>query len=352
MGMQEHASQVFDWGREVVGRIREIDVEAGISRRLDSQYLALAHEAGRQASGGFFEVVSEAYTFQEPRPDAINHLLTYLEPNVTSTAEQDGVLALLDMLHGDQVPTITDIFTRFTTEHGLFERVQNGEKFIITSNHLELQDLGFTLGYLHKAARLQKVDRLEHVASVVIGRFLGYHQLLGMSVIDDILRKAASVIKSFPVSGGEALHEAQLSENELDLLMRAFRRHYNHQTNEVIEGLMTRPGGRILLQAGGGAAEYPDENGVVQMNPLGEGTRRTLIHACKAGAHVVPLFVDYGTDHSLIEFGEPVQVRTDDEAHEIGTTIAEMGNQQRKVAQGTHPHIDRFTQPIVYRPAA
>ena len=55
-------------------------------------------------------------------------------------------------MQGDQVPAITEQFAEFARQEKLFERVQQGAKYVFPSNHLALPDQGFTLGYFHKAA--------------------------------------------------------------------------------------------------------------------------------------------------------------------------------------------------------
>ena len=50
----------------------------------------------------------------------------------------------------------------------------------------------------------------------MIGRLLGYLEVMGLNVIDDILRKAANVLKTFPVSGGEAVNEGDITDEDLN----------------------------------------------------------------------------------------------------------------------------------------
>ena len=74
-----------------------------------------------------------------------------------------------------------------------------------------------------------------------------------------------------------------------------------------------------------------------------------LANACQTGAWVVPLFVDYGDEISLVEFAEPTRVADADAAHHIGEVIAAMGNRQRGMARVTHPDVERFRGQCVLR---
>ena len=55
----------------------------------------------------------------------------------------------------------------------------------------------------------------------MIGRLLGYLEVMGLNVIDDILRKAANVLKTFPVSGGEAVNEGDITDEDLNRRVKA-----------------------------------------------------------------------------------------------------------------------------------
>ena len=147
-----------------------IDVQAHI----DEQMYGLAQQVVATEAGALFDVIDRAVMEGEVTPDAIDHGSVFLAPNPYSGAEQEEVLGLLDLLHGEQVPALTAAFADFAQGHDLFKRVQAGETFIFPSNHLELQDQGFTLGYLHRAAQAEGVDRLEHHITLMIGRLLGY----------------------------------------------------------------------------------------------------------------------------------------------------------------------------------
>jgi len=63
---------------------------------------------------------------------------------------------------------------------------------------------------------------------------------------------------------------------------------------------------------------------------------------------VVPLFVDYGPDASLVDFGTPRNVAEPDDVHAVGVEIAGLGNRQRGQAALTHPEVERFAGTITY----
>ena len=349
--MEGHSvKSTLETAREALGRVIDADKRHGMSEELHDKFLSMANEAGRLSTANLFTPVSEEYIRQTPTPDAVNYHKTLLHPNVASTAEQDEVLDLLGMF-GEQVPELTQTFADYAQEYSLFERVTNGEKFILPSNHLMLADQGFNLGFLHLAGRKQGHDRLENYMTAMIGAFLGYHELGGKNVIDDILRKACSVIKTLPVSGGEALPEAQVAETELDKNLKDFRKHLTSQAREAMHDLMSQPGGRFLQLALGGSWEYANEFGVVQMGVASEGTSQSLVRACKVGAWIIPTFTDYElAGHSLVGFGKPTQIKKLEEVHEVGVTIAKIGNALRREASKQFPDNERFSQPIEYLP--
>lgn len=47
--------------------------------------------------------------------------------------------------------------------------------------------MGFNLGYLTRAAQRRGLDRLDTRTTLMIGRLLGYLEVMGMNVIDDVL---------------------------------------------------------------------------------------------------------------------------------------------------------------------
>jgi hypothetical protein len=310
----------------------------------------LAEQVVGTEAGALFETIDHDIIESDVTPDAIDHGSVLLPPNPYSGAEQEEILGLLDLLHGEQVPALTEAFSEFARGHDLFKRVRSGETFIFPSNHLELQDQGFTLGYVHRAAQEAGIDRLEHHITLMIGRLLGYLRLGDRNVIDDILRKVGGVLKTFPVSGSEVMDEGVVTEEDLDRRLKVFRRTANERSKREFERLMHSSQGSIVLLAGGGSRDARDEAGDVFMHPFGKTTRSMLANACAADAWVVPLFVDYGDEISLVEFAEPTRVTDHDAVHHMGEVIAAMGNRQRGVARITHPGVERFAASVFYEP--
>lgn len=319
-----------------------------VHRQIDEAMFALAEQVVQSEAGALFEMIDQSVLDLGRLPDAIDHDTVLLPPNPHSTAEQDDVLALLDLLQGPQVPLVTEHFAAFAEQHKLLERVLDGETFIFPSNHLELQDQGLTLGYLHRVARGQGLDRLEHHTTLMIGRLLGFLRLGDRNVIDDILRKAAAVLKTFPVSGSEVMDENVITEADLDRRLKVFRKVSNERTRREFERLVRSSQGGIILLAGGGSRDFRDERGDVFMNPFGRSTRGLIADACSQGAWVVPTFVDYDVDVSLVELAEPIQPTDQLAVHHVGEVIAAMGNMARGVARTQHPEIERFTKRIFY----
>lgn len=336
---QEHDHEGF------LDRVRGwVDVHG----QIDEAMFALAEQVVHSEAGALFDMIDRSVLDRAHLPDAIDHDTVLLPPNPHSTAEQDAVLALLDLLQGAQVPDVTARFAAFAEEQKVFERVLDGETFIFPSNHLELQDQGLTLGYLHRVARAQGIDRLEHHITLMIGRLLGFLRLGDRNVIDDILRKAAAVLKTFPVSGSEVMDENVITEADLDRRLKVFRKVSNERTRREFERLVRSSQGGIILLAGGGSRDFRDEHGDVSMNPFGRSTRSLIADACTQGAWVVPTFVDYDADVSLVEFGEPTRPTDGAGVHHVGEVIAAMGNMARGVARTEHPDVERFRTRIFY----
>lgn len=322
-----------------------------LTEHIDTKMLEMARQLGATSTGAFFESVPDDYLHRPTRPDAVDHHTSYLRANPISTADQEAVLGIVDVMQGHQVPAITERFAEFAREEKLFERVADGAKFIFPSNHLALPDQGFTLGYFHKAARsCTDLDRLENYISVMVGRLLGYYQVGGLNVIDGILRKAAGILKTFPVSGGETLDESRIGEDDLDPLLRVFRKVCNYQTKHEFDRLMSSSTGHVVLLAGGGSHDAVHADGTVQMHPFGRATREMIAREDET-IIVVPLFVDYGPDASLVDFGTPRHITDPDEAHGVGEEIAQLGNRERRRGVIEHPDVERFRGTITYTPA-
>jgi hypothetical protein len=341
-------TQLRDVTRDTADHLRNLDVSGRLTDHIDAKMLEMARQIGGTTTGEFFESVSEEYLRLDPRPDAVDHHNAYLHPNPTSTADQHAILGIVDVMQGRQVDAITERFADFARHEDLFERVAGGAKFIFPSNHLALPDQGFTLGYFHKAAHVTSdVDRLEHFISTMVGRLLGYYEVGGLNVIDGILRKAGGVLKTFPVSGGETLDESMMVEDDLDPLLRLFRKVCNHQTKREFERLMHASTGHIVLLAGGGSHDTVAADGLVTMHPFGSTTRE-MIARDDPSVVVVPLFVDYGPDASLVDFGTPRNVADPDDVHAVGQEIAALGTHLRRAARVTHPDVGRFAGDIAY----
>lgn len=342
-------SQLREATRDTADHLRNLDVAGRLTDHIDARMLELARQIGGTSTGEFFETVSEDYLRHSPRPDAVDHHSAYLHPSPISTAEQQAILGIVDVMQGEQVSVITERFAEFARHEKLFERVEAGAKYVFPSNHLALPDQGFTLGYFHKAAQATtSIDRLEHYITTLVGRLLGYYEVGGLNVIDGILRKAGGVLKTFPTSGGEVLDESQVGEDDLDAVLRVFRKVCNHQTKREFDRMLAASTGHIVLLAGGGAHDTVTASGDVDMQPFGRTTREMIAHDDPAVV-VVPLFVDYGPDASLVDFGTPRNVSDPDDAHAVGVEIAALGNRQRGAAVARHPDVSRFAGTITYR---
>jgi hypothetical protein len=340
--------QLRDLTRDTADQLRHLDVADRLTHHIDGRMLELARQIGGTSTGAFFETVTEEYLLGQPRPDAVNHHLAYLHPTPFSTAEQHRVLGIVDVMQGDQVEAITAAFADFATQEKLFERLEAGAKYVFPSNHFDLPDQGFTLGYVHKAAHATTgLDRLEHYVTTLVGRLLGYYEVGGLNVVDGILRKAGGILKTFPTSGGEVLDESQVVEDDLDPLLRGFRKVCNHQTKRELDRLLTSSTGHLVLLAGGGAHDTVTATGDVEMQPFGRSTREAMARA-DGSVVVVPLFVDYGPDASLVDFGTPRPLTDPDEGHAVGHEIAALGNRQRGAAMARHPQVERFRGTIRY----
>ena len=323
----------------------------GVHRQLDQ----VLHESAKRVGGVEFESIftpiSSAAIAARPRMDAINHDQVFLRSSPMSAAETESALGLLEILHGDFAAPNTEAFVEFTEREKLFERLADGQSFIFVGSHLEFQDVGFNLGYLTRAAQRKGFDRLDTRTTLMIGRLLGYLEVMGMNVIDDILRKAANVLKTFPVSGGEAVNEGDITDEDLNRRVKGFRKRQNARTRAEFMNLMTSDHGHIVIEAGSGSRDAKDANGFVVMEPFATGTREDLYLAARAGAAIFPVFGDYGDreEPSIVEFGPEIRrIDSPNHAHRIGEMIAGMGNRARGAASQRHPDVPRFKIPVRY----
>ena len=329
----------------------QIQEMLGVHRQLDEVLHDAAHRVGGVEFESIFNPISAEAIAAVPRPDAINHDQAFLRANPLSSRETEDALGLLEILHGDFVAPNIEAFVEFTRREKLFERLAEGQSFIFVGSHLEFQDVGFNLGYLTRAAQQQGMDRLDTRTTLMIGRLLGYLEVMGLNVIDDILRKAASVLKTFPVSGGEAVNEGDITDEDLNRRLKAFRKRQNARTREEFMNLMTSDHGHIVIEAGSGSRDAKDAQGYVVMEPFGAGTREDLHLAVQAGASIYPVFGDYGNrdEPSIVEFGPEIRdLPSAGHAHAIGEMIASIGNRARGAASQQHPDVPRFRTPIRY----
>lgn len=323
----------------------------GVHRQLDKLLYQSAKEVGGVEFASIFNPVPAEQLTARPRPDAINHDQAFLRSNPLSSDDTEAALGLLEILHGRHAPANVEVFARFAEREKFFERLADGRSFIFVGSHLEFQDVGFNLGYLTRAAHLHGFDRLDTRTTLMIGRLLGYLEVMGLNVIDDILRKAANVLKTFPVSGGEAVNEGDITDEDLNRRVRTFRKKQNARTREEFMNLMTSDHGHLVIEAGSGSRDAKDEHGYVVMEPFARGTREDLFLAVQAGASIYPVFGDYGNteEPSVVEIGQEItSLSSPNHAHSIGEIIASMGNRARGAAANEHPDVARFRTPIRY----
>ncbi len=323
----------------------------GVHRQLDRVLYESARNVGGVEFQNIFNPIPPGVIAAIPRKDAINHDQAFLRSTPMSSAETESALDLLEILHGDFAKSNIEAFGNFVDREKLFERLVGGQSFILVGSHLEFQDVGFNLGYLTRAAQQRGFDRLDTRTTLMIGRLLGYLEVMGLNVIDDVLRKAANVLKTFPVSGGEAVNEGDITDEDLNRRVKAFRRRQNARTRSEFMNLMTSDHGHIVIEAGSGSRDARDVNGFVVMEPFSTGTREDLCNAVRTGAAVYPIFCDYGDrdEPSIVEFGPEIrQLDSPHHAHSIGEMIAGMGNRSRGAASQRYPEVRRFKTPIRY----
>ena len=323
----------------------------GVHRQLDKLLYQSAREVGGVEFASIFNPIPTERLSAKPRPDAINHDQAFLRSNPLSSADTEAALGLLEILHGPFAGDNAEVFAAFAEREKFFERLADGQSFIFVGSHLEFQDVGFNLGYLTRAAHQHGFDRLDTRTTLMIGRLLGYLEVMGLNVIDDILRKASNVLKTFPVSGGEAVNEGDITDEDLNRRVRNFRKKQNARTREEFMNLMTSDHGHLVIEAGSGSRDAKDEHGYIVMEPFAGGTREDLYLAVQAGATIYPIFGDYGNteEPSVVEIGQEIRsLSSPQHAHSIGEVIASMGNRARGAAAKEHPDVARFRTPIRY----
>jgi len=322
-----------------------------VHRQLDALLYESASRVGGVEFESIFNPIPRERLRAKPRPDAINHDQAFLRSSPLSTADTQQALGLLEILHGDFATANADFFQAFAEREKFFERLADGKSFIFVGSHLEFQDVGFNVGYLTRAAHERGFDRLDTRTTLMIGRLLGYLEVMGLNVIDDILRPVANVLKTFPVSGGEAVNEGDITDEDLNRRVRHFRKQQNARAREEFMNLMTSDHGHVVIEAGSGSRDAKDERGFVVMEPFAPGTREDLYLAVRAGASIYPVFGDYGNrdEPSIVEIGDEItHLASPQHAHAIGAIIAGLGNRARGAAAIEHPDIARFHTPIRY----
>lgn len=342
----------------IEGALLASELARSTTPKIDERFMQKAQKA-TAAPGSFFTSVPWSSLEGEARPESIRHDLTLLPPNPYDSTEVDAALGLVNMMLGDETTQqLTATFTDYATEHDIFERMRAtpnkaGEKFVVVSNHLQLPDQGFTMGLLHNAARAKQVDRLEHHLTVVVGRLIGYYQLGETNVVDGILRKAGSVLKTFP-KGSEAMREEDNPDAERDeKILSTFRAICNHRTKQVFEDLVQSREGHIICMAPSGEQDKEHEDSVV-MSRFGKGTNEMLEAASQRGATVIPAFVDYGFDQSVVRLLDPIPgyaIKDTSDCDHIGEAIAAAGSFARGEAHVRNPDITRFGKKVLYHTA-
>lgn len=269
------------------------------------------------------------------RPDAIRHDLTVLTPKFKDVSERDHILSMVSFLIGEDESAIREDFHKSSNQYDLFDRIEKNQNLMFVGNHLDMADLGFTTALIHNEAQLNGFSNPELILSIVIGRIVGYFEVnfpingefKWINVIDDVLRKVATVIKSFPPSGGESI---DVNAEESLKLAREF---YNHKTKHAVhEKFALELGGKILALAGSGAQDRITDEAVV-MSRYGKGTSEMILDAVDHGAVVVPYFADIGPikgeKGSSFKLLDPRKPRTLDDIHQIALETANLGSEIR-----------------------
>ncbi|MGI8681759.1 MAG: hypothetical protein ACR2JO_06455, partial [Mycobacteriales bacterium] len=153
----------------------------GVHRQLDKLLLESARHVGGIEFESIFNPIPTELLAAKPRPDAINHDQAFLRSSPLSSADTEAALSLLEVLHGDFAPANVAVFSAFTERERFFERLAEGQSFVFVGSHLEFQDVGFNLGYLTRAAHHHGFDRLDTRTTLMIGRLLGYLEVMGLN---------------------------------------------------------------------------------------------------------------------------------------------------------------------------
>lgn len=300
---------------------------------IDAAMLPVATEASSR--NPLFRVAELPFDESE-RPDAIRHELTVLPPRYKNVAERDHILSMVSFLIGEDENVIREEFHESVNQHDLFNRLDKKQNLIFVGNHLDMADLGFTAALFHSEAQKNGYTNPENILNVVIGRIVGYFEVnfpgldgefKWVNVMDDVLRKASTVIKSFPPAGGESM-----DVNEFENL-KLVREYYNHKTKQAVhEKFALELGGKALALAGSGAQDRITEDKVI-MGRYGKGTAEMIVDAVEYGAVVVPYFADIGPikgeKGSAFKILSPRKPRSIEEVHQIAVETANVGTDIR-----------------------
>lgn len=318
---------------------------------IDERMMTMAERATSRPDS-FFQALGRDALEIGKRPDSINHAMTLLAPNAYSTSEVDERIGYLDFLFPGEVEMLAGKFNDFADDNNLFERLRStpdkrGETFVHVWDHSELANLGYAAGGSHLSAREHGIDRLEDHLAVVVGRLVGYFEFNGENVMDGILRKVGSVIKTFPKGGSEALDENEMRDLEL------FRKLANHRTKQAFGELLESRDGKLIHMAPSGEEDKLDkETGITSMRTFGKGTCDLLIEASQSGVTIIPGCFDRHAGGSVIEFADPVpagELQNVEDCHEIGRIIAASGTLAKGAASAEHPDDLWYKSPVVYR---
>ena len=323
----------------------------GVHRQLDQVLYESAKRVGGVEFESIFNPISPEAIAATPRMDAINHDQVFLRSSPMSAADTEGALGLLEILHGDFAAANIEAFVEFTAREKLFERLAQGQSFVFVGSHLEFQDVGFNLGYLTRAAHRIGYDRLDTRTTLMIGRLLGYLEVMGLNVIDDILRKAANVLKTFPVSGGEAVNEGDITNEDLNRRVKAFRKRQNARTRAEFMNLMTSDHGNIVIEAGSGSRGRERRKRLRRHGAVrGRYTRRPVPRGARRRRDLSDL-----RRLRRSQCAEPRRVRPRDPSPRQPQSRAHHRRDDRRhresragAASQLHPDVARFATPIRY----
>src|SRR5689334_17343820 len=94
----------------------------GVHRQIDRVLYESAQRVGGVEFATIFDPIPRAAITATPRKDAINHDQVFLRSTPMSSAETEGALALLEILHGDFAAQNVEAFVEFTDREKFFER--------------------------------------------------------------------------------------------------------------------------------------------------------------------------------------------------------------------------------------